>query len=281
MFIFNIALKIFCRIPGEKSMNVEKRHQMILELLERDSYADISTLSRMLQVSEMTIRRDLSRMDEEGLLLRVHGGARPVPKRGFELPIEQRTLCQPSSKSMLGRYAASLVQSGEVIALDASSTTCAMIPYLNVPVTVITNSISAACALAENAKAEVILLGGRLRKPSFSLVGYDVGETLRKYHVDKAFLSSKSIDAPHGVTDATADEAESKKAILASAAEVFFLMDHTKLDSCAFYQVCPLPQAGRLIVDFQPGIREKHAEFFSSCEKSSVKVQIISEGIEI
>ena len=64
MFIFNIALKIFCRIPGEKSMNVEKRHQMILELLERDSYADISTLSRMLQVSEMTIRRDLSRMDE-------------------------------------------------------------------------------------------------------------------------------------------------------------------------------------------------------------------------
>ena len=58
-------------------------------------------------------------------------------------------------------------------------------------------------------------------------------------------------------------------------------MDHTKLDSCAFYQVCPLPQAGRLIVDFQPGIREKHAEFFSSCEKSSVKVQIISEGIEI
>ena len=87
-------------------MNVEKRHQMILELLERDSYADISTLSRMLQVSEMTIRRDLSRMDEEGLLMRVHGGARPVPKRGFELPIEQRTLCQPSSKSMLGRYAA-------------------------------------------------------------------------------------------------------------------------------------------------------------------------------
>ena len=69
----------------------------------------------------------------------------------------------------------------------------------------------------------------------------------------------KKID---GVTDATADEAESKKAILASAAEVFFLMDHTKLDSCAFYQVCPLPQAGRLIVDFQPGIREKHAEFF-------------------
>ena len=80
-------------------MNVEKRHQMILELLERDSYSDISTLSRMLQVSEMTIRRDLSRMDEEGLLMRVHGGARPVPKRGFELPIEQRTLCQPSSKS--------------------------------------------------------------------------------------------------------------------------------------------------------------------------------------
>ncbi len=261
-------------------MNVEKRHKSILEVLERDSYADIATLSRILQVSEMTIRRDLSRMDEQGLLTRVYGGARVIPKRSFELPIEQRTLCQTSSKRRLGRYAASLIQSGEVIALDASSTARAVSEYLDGDITVLTNSITVAGILAENPKVEVILLGGGLRKTSLSLVGFDMIETLHKYHVDKAFLSSKSIDGSHGITDATADEAEAKKAILTSAVEVYFLMDHTKLNTCAFYQVCPIAQIQHLITDSEPGIYEKCASLFSECEKNDVKVQILSEETE-
>lgn len=246
-------------------MDIRSRNEMIVNYLKQTSYADISTLSNMLGVSEMTVRRDLDNLEKQKILLRVHGGARLISQKMYEAPLDTRIKEQADEKFRIGRYAAGLVEEGDAIAIDDSSTTYAMVPYLDVNITVITNHISVATALIDNDKVKVVLLGGNFRKSSKSMSGPDMETMMNNYNVDKVFLSAKAVDVSHGPSDASFDEGVTKKAFMRMGKQVYFLFDHTKLETSAFYNICSMKEVQNIIVDHIETPTPKQQAFLTYC----------------
>ncbi len=253
-------------------MDAKERSSAIINHLKRHGYANVNHLSEMLDVSEMTIRRDLDALERRNILLRVHGGAKLASQKMYERPRDERLREQNTEKRILGQYAASLIEAGDAIAIDSSSTTYAMLPHIQVEVTVITNNITVATALEQNDKAQVILLGGTLCKPIMSLQGPDMAAMSRRYFVDKAFLSSKAVDFEHGASDSSAPESRTKQALMASAKQSYFLFDHTKLGTTAFCLVCPLEKIDHIIVDKSMPFTKQQKQFLTQCDESETLV---------
>ena len=256
-----------------KTFTAEERKKFILDYVKENEFVDITYLKDTLLVSEMTIRRDLKKLEEDNSLVRVLGGARSIPGGTYEDPVDKRVKFHAEEKDRIARYAASLVGEGESIFMDASSTVYAMADYVEVHATVITNNISICMKLKDKEKIDVILIGGSLRKSAMSLVGTEAVRMLDNYYVDKAFLSSKSVDEKHGISDATRDEAEVKKAMIKASEEVYFLMDHHKLASRAFYKVCDLEEITELIVDASE--EEYVTEFTEECRKNNKHIHCV------
>lgn len=256
-------------------MDMKSRTEAIIEYLKENDTADVSTLSKYFKVSEMTIRRDLDRLEKEEILIRVHGGAKLLTRNMYEPSLDNRLKKQLEAKKRIGKFAASLVEAGDAIAIDDSTTTYAMIPFLEVPVTVVTNHISVAVALANNKFADVILLGGKLRKASMSFVDKTMETMMEQYRIDKAFLSAKSIDLEGNIFDATVDEGNSKRVFLKNARQKYFLLDHTKLDTVAFYKVCNIQENCTIIMDRYASDEKIQSEFKEYCEKQSVDLHFI------
>lgn len=249
-----------------------QRREYICTCLLTQEFIPIAQLTAALEVSEMTVRRDLRRLEGEGHLIRVHGGARRLPPQKRELHQNRRMLENRQAKERIGAYAARFVEDGDIILLDASTTTRYMVQHLLTRrITVITNQVDVAMGFAGSKTVDVILLGGRLRKSSGSLTGYEVVEQVRRYNADKLFCSSKALDEVHGLTDVTVEEGEVKRAFLQAAAERYLLMDQTKLDTRAFYQVAPIQAIHHLITD-PP--EEACQEFLDRCRNYHIQVHI-------
>lgn len=260
-----------------KTFTAEERKKFILDYVKKNEFVDITYLKNTLDVSEMTIRRDLRKLEANNSLVRVLGGARSIPSGMYEDPVEKRVKFHAEEKERIARYAASLVNEGDSIFMDASSTVYAMVEYLDVHTTVITNNISICLKLKDKQRIDVILVGGDLRKSAMSLVGIDAIRMLENYYVDKAFLSSKAVDLVHGISDATRDEAEVKKAMIRSSGETYFLVDHYKLENRAFYKVCSLDEITALIVDES---KETYVEeFISECKRKNQHVYCVKEDM--
>lgn len=259
-----------------KEFSAKERHQIILEYIKKNDYVDVNYLKDVLNVSEMTIRRDLTKLEEENKLIRVHGGAISRQKEMYEAPLKKRIKSNYREKDLIGKYAATLVEEGDVVLLDASSTVATMIKYLNISCTIITSNITVALDLVENENINVILLGGHLRKSALSLVGYETIDMLAKYNVDKVFLSSKAIDIEHGVSDATVEEAEVKKAMINSSKTIYFLMDSTKLNKCTFYNVCKIDKVYNLITNAPKELLKSQKKFINECIQNGVKIKVVN-----
>ncbi len=256
-----------------KVFSADERKNFILSHVNKNEFVDISYLKNALNVSEMTIRRDLKKLEKDHGLVRVLGGARSIPNGTYEAPVDKRCLVHADEKDKIAAYAATMIQKGDTLFMDASSTIYAMVPYLNEEITVITNNISICTRLKENEKIHVILLGGSLRRSALSLVGQETVNMIEHYYVDKAFLSSKSVASEFGIYDATADEAEVKKAMMRSSRETYFLVDHYKLESRAFYKVCNLTEVTGLITDVSDELYTK--KFLDVCKNKNYNVHCV------
>lgn len=256
---------------GEKYSFSQRRDYICTCLMARE-FVPIAQLTAALEVSEMTVRRDLRRLEEEGHLIRVHGGARRLPPQKRELPQNRRMLENRPAKERIGAYASRFVEDGDIILLDASTTTRYMVQHLLTRhITVITNQVDVAMGFSESKTVQVILLGGQLRKSSGSLTGYEVVEQVRRYNADKLFCSSKALDEAHGLTDVTVEEGEVKRAFLHAAAERYLLMDSSKLNTRAFYQVVPIQAIHHLITDSPC---EEHRDFLERCRSHQIQIHM-------
>ncbi|WP_313755776.1 DeoR/GlpR family DNA-binding transcription regulator [Tissierella sp.] len=254
-------------------MKKSERHQFILDFLKESPYVDVAYLTETLNVSEMTIRRDLSKLEEDKLLLRVHGGARRIPTNRFEAPLNSRLLNNHSEKKAIGRYAAGLVQDGDVIAMDASSTVYHMVEYLqDKKITVITNNISIAMGFAKSESVEVILLGGKLRKSSLYVFGYDTLNMMENYNTNKAFFSSTSLNIENGLTDSSVNEGKTKKSMVLSADESFLLMDTSKFGTRSYYNVIPLEKLSHIITN--ESNRKDIINYFNFFKEKNIQTHI-------
>lgn len=233
-----------------------ERRNKIIEILERKDYAEVSYLSHHFNVSEMTIRRDLEKLDRDGQVVRVYGGARLVTKSVTEQTFKERSHTHQNEKAIMAEAAVALIQDGDVIAFDASTSALEVSKRIKHfrSLTVVTNNINVAIELAEVDSIAVILLGGYLRGKSLSTTGAALQLYMQSIYIDKAFISGKAISPVEGLMDSTSDEGEAKQAILQKSSKVIVLADHSKLGKVAFFKVCPNDTIDLLITDAQEAI---------------------------
>ena len=224
-------------------MLTPERHQYIIEKIKQDGFVKIQRLVKDLNTSESTIRRDLSQLEDMHLLKRVHGGAESVKKRGQEPTISEKSMSHPLEKKAIAKYAASLIEDGDCIYLDAGTTTLEMIPYIQERmITVVTNGIQQAAALKDS-DIVTYLIGGRIKKSTNALIGSQAIENLSHYRFDKCFLGMNGIHPEWGYSTPDPEEAILKKSAMDLGKESFVLADFSKLGETSFSKVAMLNQA--------------------------------------
>lgn len=221
-------------------MIATERFQKELELINSHGIMATAQLSKILGVTEMTIRRDMQSLEEKGLIQRVHGGARSV-KVTHTVSMEQEKSMRERNehleeKNAVGRYAAGFIKDGMTIYVDGGTSTAAIIPYIGAQdIRIITNSLLVA-EQSHDSKSEIYLLGGRLI-PKYSMIAGPLARhDISQFHFDIAFISCLGIDAEERLMyTAETDTAEIKKDALHNASQSCLLADASKLHTRSFY----------------------------------------------
>jgi len=231
-----------------------ERQQHIALSVEEHGRVRVTDLAERFAVSEVTIRKDLRVLETEGRVVRAHGGALAPSRSRAERAFEVRERLQRAEKEQIGAAAAALVADGESIALDASTTALAMARHLKtrggwVHLTVITNGLRIASELAGHRGITVALPGGFVRWEAMSVVGPLGGGLLEKVNIQKAFMGAAGFTLETGLSDATEEEAQLKRLIVAASSEVVALVDHTKWGRTAFATFCPTDRLTAVVTD--------------------------------
>jgi DeoR/GlpR family transcriptional regulator of sugar metabolism len=208
------------------------RRQAILELTQASGHAQIDALCRRFGVSEPTIRRDLSSLAEQGLLMRTYGGAAVHSTRHeVETPLEQRRAQHSKRKEAIARSAIELVRDGESLLLDGGTTVEAFAQALlgRSRLTIYTVNLFALPVLMKIPESRLHLLGGKVRQASMSTLGSQTLAALSRITVDRVFLSADGVVADYGLCEASPEQAWLKQCMADRAAEVIVLADSSKL----------------------------------------------------
>ena len=215
----------------------ERRHQLILRALRDDGASTIVALAERLGVSPATVRRDLVRLDEEGLLNRVYGGA--APKADRDEPFTDVATVRVGEKDTVAERAAALVEDGETVLLDIGTTAHRLARRLRGRnLTVVTSNMAVYEELADDAGIQLVLLGGMLRREYRSLVGFLTEDNLRQMHADRLFLGTSGIRPDGRVMDTTVVEVPVKRAMIAASDRVVLLADSAKFPGTGVATVC-------------------------------------------
>lgn len=230
---------------------VAERQQKIVELVKRQKSVRVKSLSQIFSVTEETIRRDLEKLEKDGLLNRSHGGAVSIEDSDEkEVPYFEREIINIIEKKEIAILAAKQIEENDTIILDASSTALYVARALeNMQLTVVTNSIQVALELSIKNKINVISLGGNLQAKSLSFVGPLTEVSLQSYHVNKAFLSCKSFHIKQGIHDSNELQARVKKQMIDHAGEVYMMMDYSKINKIAFSHIYQVDVIDYVITD--------------------------------
>lgn len=211
-----------------------QRRKAIKDILLRERTVRVADLAGKFQVSEETIRRDLTHMEEEGLVKRNYGGAILAEELQVSMwtlpPVHQRKLHLFEEKDAIGKGAAELVEPGQIVIFDTGSTTWRIAEHLrHLPdLTVVTNSLDVAESLGQQEHTSVFVLGGKLISKSMGLVGPQIGVELYKYNADIAFVGTSGLSLTKGYTSSDIYEAEIKRAMVSAARKIVVVADHSK-----------------------------------------------------
>jgi DeoR family fructose operon transcriptional repressor len=230
---------------------LQSRGNRIRDLIQEKGFIGIANLARELEVSEMTVRRDLERMEAEGLVRRTPGGAMAESKNRVGIDFIARQQENPAEKEQIGQLAAGLVQEGQTIFLDAGTTVFAMARYLRnfQRLQIVTNSLPLQAKLIETTDLEVFLVGGQVRKHTVSLVGTLAADNLSNLRFDQVFLGTSGIDVDRGLTHDAMEEIPIKRAAAAAGAKVIVLADHSKFRRNAFSLFLPIEKIDVIVTD--------------------------------
>lgn len=239
--------------PDERPRLAEGRRGAILELLQAQRAVTVAEIEQRFGVSPMTARRDLAELERQGRARRTHGGAVLPSTSSHEDSFSARMATATAAKRALAVAAAAMVEDGEAVFLDSSTTAYHLTEVLvreDRRVTVVTNSLPIVDLIGSNAREtiELIVAGGQFRRISRSFVGPVAVEALKRHWTDRAFLSVKGI-APDGtLTDADPLEAEVKRAMIAQAREATLLVDGGKLDRRGLSVIGPVTDCSDVLV---------------------------------
>jgi DeoR/GlpR family transcriptional regulator of sugar metabolism len=231
------------------------RRSAIARMAREQGGVRVADISRRFGISEVSIRRDLAVLEEQGLLRRVHGGAVSLASAPGPQSFDSRLSRRPDEKRRIGQAAAQLVQQGDSIILDSGTTVAQVARYLaslvpeRLPLTVITGSLPAFGALEAVREIQVFVLGGIYQRDFQTLVGPQTLANLRGFHVDRLFLGADGLTLAHGVTTADILEAEVSRAMVQIADRIIVVADSSKVDNAGFTSVIPLREVTTLVTD--------------------------------
>ncbi|MEV7426621.1 MULTISPECIES: DeoR/GlpR family DNA-binding transcription regulator [unclassified Streptomyces] len=250
-------------MSDNQSLLAEQRRALILDEVRRRGGVRVNELTRRLNVSDMTVRRDLDALSRQGVVEKVHGGAVPVVEASTHEPgFEAKSALELTAKEDIARAAAALVQPGSAIALSGGTTTFALARHLlDVPeLTVVTNSTRVADVFhtaqlqmggagAVRPGAAMVVLTGGVRTPSDSLVGPVADQAIRSLHFDVLFLGVHGISVEAGLSTPNLGEAETNRHFMRSARRVVVVADHTKWGKVGLSSFAGLDQVDTLVTD--------------------------------
>ncbi len=234
-------------------MFVEERRKKILELLRKSSKLKVSDLSKMFNVSAVTIRKDLEYLESIGALVRTHGGAILPDHSKVEWGFFRKLNLRRGEKKKIAEKAVEFIEDEDTIILDSSSTTYYIAEEIkkrdNLRITVVTNNIFIAEELLNVPGVEIIVLGGSIREHSLSLVGPWTIRYLQEIKVDKAFLGALGFSPDKGFMTPSLVEADVKRAMVKAAGKVFVVADSSKFQRGAFAVFAKPEEVDFLITD--------------------------------
>ncbi len=232
-------------------MLIEERRRAILESLRTEGRVLVVELAKRFRTSQVTIRKDLEILHAGGKIHRTHGGAVPTHEGALEDPtLREKEKLHRKEKMHIAAAAAQMVEEGQVVILDSGTTTTAIATALRhrQNLTIITNALNIAAQLAGSA-LEVILIGGTLRKNSFSLVGPLAEETLRRLNADILFLGVDGFDVRAGLSTPNLLEAKVNQAMMDVARTVVAVCDSSKFGRRSLSLIAPPSAVHRVITD--------------------------------
>lgn len=241
------------------------RQQRIKEQLEIDGEIRINDMKDMFDVTEMTIRRDLEKLEQAGIVRRIFGGAILL---GKDIALKDRTGVMAEEKARIGRKAASFIQPGDYVFIDGGTTTIEVARALKpgYEITVVTNALNVANELQEK-KIPTIVSGGMILEATSTLIGPYAETLIRSMAYTRVFLGTTGLSAQHGFSNSNMYEAELKKTAIRQASEVNIVADHSKFGAKDFISFAGLGQVHRMITDKLP-----ESELLDICMGSGMEI---------
>ncbi|HHV31124.1 DeoR/GlpR family DNA-binding transcription regulator [Caproiciproducens sp. LBM24188] len=232
-------------------LTVEKKN-LILSMLEKKPVVTVPELSEALETSEVTVRKILNEMDEQGLLRRTRGGAVNISTiREFEEKEKEKK--NPLEKRAIAKKAYEYINNFDTVFIDAGSTTLELVKEIKNgnkrDIVVITNALNIAFELLEADDIELVFIGGSVRHKIMSCVGGFAENTIKSLCIDKAFIGCNSITVETGITTPNLYEAQVKQCVLKASRETILISDYSKFGHTSMARISPLKDITRLITD--------------------------------
>ncbi len=226
------------------------RMAAILEHIAEAGSVDVGRISADLSVSAATLRRDLKALQEQGLLVRTHGGA-VASGVGFELPLRHREARRQPEKRAIGRLAASLVPEGAVVGMTGGTTASEVARALknDAGITVVTNALNIAAELVLRPSMRVVVVGGAARHASYELVGPAAQAVIDRYHLDVSFIGTDGLTVQEGCSTYDEMEAHTDHAFISRARRTVVIADSSKLGKRTFVRICRTDEISDLVTD--------------------------------
>ncbi|WP_346854556.1 DeoR/GlpR family DNA-binding transcription regulator [uncultured Draconibacterium sp.] len=242
----------------------QQRREKIFNLIREDGHAKVLDLSKIFKVTEVTIRQDLEKLEDEGLVIREHGGAYLKNISANVQNIELLNKENMTEKEAIARKAAEMINDGDTIILDSGSTVTEIAKFISgfKNLTVITNALNIALILGADPEINLILTGGEFKAPTLSLTGQKAADSLEGLHVDKLFLATAGIALKSGLTYPSISDICVKRAMIESADVVYLVADSSKIGKNSFASLGALSLIDYLITDSK--INEDYIDLFSS-----------------
>jgi DeoR/GlpR family transcriptional regulator of sugar metabolism len=227
-----------------------ERHDLIMAELSRRGAVGVQDLARLLDVSSATVRRDISELDDTGLLLRTHGGAAQRDRRHREVSYDAKVLAFLPEKRRIGAHAASLLRSDMTIGCGGGTTVMQMIASVKrKQLRVLTTAVNVALELRDAEDIAVTLTGGTMRKRTAETVGHVCERTIRDFQLDVAIIGTDGIHPEHGLTTYDTEEAYTNRVLIGQAQELWVLADHSKLGEVRPAVIETIERATLLVTD--------------------------------
>ncbi|MFA5341268.1 MAG: DeoR/GlpR family DNA-binding transcription regulator [Clostridia bacterium] len=246
-------------------ITVEERKEKILDMLSRNGKVKVNELSRIFNVSEVTIRLDLSDLEENGLLSRVYGGAVSSYKNYYNMSFKQRAVENENEKKLIASKAAQMIKENDTIMMNSGTTTLFVYRAFSktMHLTIITNSVAIAQEASGNDNHKIILLGGSVNTDYQFTWGDDTLNQLSAYHADKSVLSVDGVNISSGLTTYYNQEREITLQMITASNQSIITADYSKIGRTALSKITSADKADYIVTNVN-ALREEIQELMDN-----------------